>query len=96
MAVMAKEKKAEQMENKEMTLEEAKAFRASLYKPEAKKLSDREKRENFKRFWAQNRKSFGKTKDLENTIWVHLKAVKMDDPEKFEAGLRHFGLKRIK
>lgn len=93
---MAKEKKAEQMENKEMTLEEAKAFRASMYKPEPQKLSDQEKREAFRLFWAQNRKMYGKSKDLESIIWLHLKAVKMDEPEKFEAGVKHFGLTKIK
>ena len=93
---MAKEKKAEQVENKEMTLEEAKAFRASLYKPEAKKFSDQEKREAFRLFWAQNRKMYGKSKDLESIIWLHLKAVKMDEPEKFEDGVKHFGLKKLK
>jgi hypothetical protein len=94
---MAKEiKKAEQMDNMEMTLEEAKAFRASLYKPEPRKLSDQEKRESFRLFWAQNRKKYGKSKDLESIIWLHLKAVKMDEPEKFEAGIVHFGLKKLK
>jgi len=93
---LAKKEKAVQMENKEMTVEEAKAFRASLYKPAAKKLSDSEKRESFRLFWAQNRKKYGKSKDLEGIIWLHLKAAKMDEPEKFEAGIAHFGFKKTK
>lgn len=93
---MAKEnRKAEQMENKEMTMEESKAFRASLYKPEEKILSEQEKRESFRLFWAQNRKKYGKSKNLESIIWLHLKTMKMDEPEKFEDGMNHFGLKKI-
>lgn len=94
---MAKEiKKADQMDNKEMSLDEARKYRAALYKPEEKKLSDAEKRESFRIFWAQNRKQYGKSKDLESIIWLHLKAVKMDEPEKFDSGIKHFGLKKIK
>lgn len=93
---MAKEnKKAEKMNNKEMTLEEAKAFRASLAKPQEKKMTEQEKREAFRIFWTQEKKKYGKAKDLESILWTHLQAVKMDQPEKFEAGLAHFGLKKI-
>jgi hypothetical protein len=93
---LVKREKAAEMENKEMTVEEAKAFRASLYKAAPKKLNDREKRESFRIFWVQNRKKYAKSKNLESIIWLHLKSVKMDEPEKFEAGLSHFGLKKIK
>lgn len=84
------------MENKEMTAEEAKAFRATLYKPVEAKLSDAQKRESFRVFWTKNRKKYGKTKELESIIWVHLKSMKMDEPEQFESGIAHFGLKKIK
>lgn len=93
---MAKKEKVAPMEQKEMTLEEAKAFRASMYKPTPRKLSDPEKRESFRLFWVQNRKKYGKAKSLEGIIWLHLKTMKMDEPEKFEDGLKHFGLKKIK
>lgn len=92
---MAKKEKASQME-KTMTTSEANAFRASLYKPAPKKLSDSEKRESFRLFWTKNRKRYGRSKNLEGIIWLHLKSTKMDEPEKFEAGLSHFGLKKIK
>lgn len=93
---MAKKEKVIQMEKQAMTPEEAKAFRASLYKPMPKILSESEKRESFRLFWTKNRKKYGKSKNLESIIWVHLKSMKMDDPEKFEAGICHFGLKKIK
>jgi hypothetical protein len=92
---MAKKERVENMEDKEMTAEESKAFRASLYVPPVKTLSDKEKRELFRVFWTQNRKKYGKSKDIEPILWLHLKAVKMDEPEKFESGIKHFGLKEI-
>ena len=84
------------MENQEMSVEEAKAFRASLAQPEVRKLTEREKREKFRVFWASVRKRYGKSKEDEEVIWVHLKSSKMDEPEQFEEGLKHFGLKKIK
>jgi hypothetical protein len=80
----------------EMSVEEAKAFRASLYKPQKKVLTEAERRNQFRLFWAQNRKQFGKKKDLEPILWIHLKAIKKDQPEEFENGIAHFGLKRIR
>lgn len=96
---MAEEKnwKNEKKEKKsEMTLSEAKAYRASLYKESPKTLDAHEKREHFRIFWAENKYKFGKTKDLEPILWEHLKASKLDDPENFEKGIEHFGLKKIK
>lgn len=90
---MAKEKDYKKSE--EMTVDEARAFRASLAKPAIKKLSDEEKKEEFRLFWAREKYKYGKSKDLEQILWLHLKATKMDEPEKFEQGLKHFGLKKI-
>lgn len=78
----------------EMTLEEAKAYRASLYKEKPIVLTEQEKREQFRIFWTQNRTKYGETKELEEILWLHLKTMKLDDPEKFEAGIKHFGLKK--
>lgn len=81
--------------SQEMTADEAKAFRASLYRPEVRSLTDQEKREAFRVFWAQSKKKYGKSKDLEDIIWAHLKSTKMDEPAQFEDGLKHFGLKKL-
>lgn len=86
---MAKKEK----ENQEMTLEEAKAYRANLYKPAMPILTDTEKREKFRMFWAKSRRKYGKSKELEQILWLHLKAIGCDAPEKFEDGIKHFGLK---
>ncbi len=90
---MAKEKR-ERMED--MTLEEAKAFRAANYKPQAKVLTEQERRDLFKMFWAREKAKYGRDRALEEIIWLHLKSTKQDSPEKFESGLAHFGLKKIK
>jgi hypothetical protein len=90
------EKKKEKQEKQGMSLQEAKAYRASLHKETAKKLDEHEKREQFRLYWAENKYKFGKAKDLEEILWVHLKSAKLDDPENFEAGLAHFGLKKIR
>lgn len=81
---------------KEMSLEESKAFRASLYKPMERSLTVDEKREQFRIFWAQEKSKYGKPKGLEQILWVHLKSVKLDDPANFEDGLKHFGLKKVR
>ncbi len=100
MADEKKEKKAKKemasQEVKEMSLQEAKAYRASLYKEQPRKLDDHEKRELFRLFWAENKYKYGKAKDLEDVLWLHLKASKLDDPENFDNGLAHFGLKKIR
>jgi hypothetical protein len=93
---MAKEKRLKMEEVKlEMTPEEAKAYRASLYVPTVKPLTDRQKREQFRIFWAQAKRQYGKTKDLEEIVWLHLKSSKMDDPSQFDAGIANFGLKKV-
>ena len=98
---MAKRDWSEKMEDEvaqaeEMSLEEAKAFRASLHKEIEKILSPAEKREAFRKFWALNKSRYGKTKDIEPVLWVHLEASGFSDPSKFIEGLEHFGLKRSK
>lgn len=81
-------------EQKSMTLEEARKYRASLYVPKEIELSEEEKREQFRVFWAKERNKYKKGKELEEILWLHLKAIKMNEPEKFEEGLKNFGLKK--
>lgn len=87
---------AKKEKNEVSSIEEAKKQRAALHKERAaKKLTDSQKREAFRLYWAQEKYQFGKAKDLEDILWLHLKAVKMDEPDKFEAGIAHFGLKKV-
>lgn len=80
----------------EMSLAEAKAYRASLNQPKDAELTEKQIREQFRIFWAREKAKYGKTKDLEHIVWLHLQASKHDEPSKFEAGLAHFGLKKIR
>lgn len=93
---MAKKQLQAQAAQKEMTLEEAKAYRASLYKEaEAKPLTQKQKRDAFKAFWTQNKRKYGMTGKLEHVLWLHLVSTKNDDPANFEAGLKNFGIKKV-
>ena len=92
---MAKEKKS-QKNSQEMSLAQSKAYRASLHKPTAKVLSEEQKREAFRIFWASNKAKYGKLKAIEKAIWLHLKSIGMNSPEQFSQGLENFGLKKVK
>lgn len=81
-------------EMKEMSLEEAKKWRASLAKPEPA-LKEEQIREAWRLYWAQEKSKWANSKDLEHILWLHLKAVSMAVPARFEEGIKHFGLKRI-
>jgi len=91
---MAK-KQSQSQDSKEMSLEEAAAFRASLYKEAVRPLSDKQKRAAFKSYWTQNKKKYGMTGKLEDVLWLHLVSTKNDDPANFDAGLKNFGIKKI-
>lgn len=93
---MAKENRKQFEDGPEMTMEEARAYRASLARPTVKILTEQENREQFRLFWAKEKYKYGKAKDLENVLWIHLKSAKMAEPSKFVEGLKHFGLKKIK
>lgn len=92
---MAKKEQKQAVEE-EMTVEEAKALRAAKHAALPKKTSNLQNREAFRLFWAQNKGFYGKEKNLEGVLWVHLKAIGLDTPENFKKGLEHFGLKEIR
>lgn len=87
-------KKEQNQEN--MSVEEARAFRAAKHAALPKKATEEEKREAFRVFWAQEKSNYGKDKKLEPFLWLHLQSMKMDTPDKFKAGLKHFGLQEVK
>ena len=95
---MAKQFKFKQPEQREpeMSLEEARAFRAANYKPKPKALNEEQKREAFRIFWASNKSKYAKSKVTESSLWLHLKSINMDQPEQFSQGLDNFGLKKVK
>lgn len=83
-------------EEKSMSLAEARAYRASLAKAKESELTMAQKREAFRIYWAKEKSKYSQTKDIEQIIWIHLKAIKMETPEKFADGIKNFGLKKIK
>ncbi len=95
---MTKKEKLQQLiaEKQEMTLEEAKAYRASLYKIQPKKFTEDQTKEMFRIWWTAQKSKYGRGKSLERALWLHLKSVGCAHPEKFAEGLAHFGLKKVK
>ena len=84
-------------QEKEMTLEESKSWRASKYVAPTIILTEEQKREEFRIFWAANKAKFGETKsNIEKALWIHLKSIGMDTPEQFLLGMTNFGLKQVK
>ena len=82
-----------------MTLEESKAFRAALHKPQPKVMKESMRREAFRVWWASYKKQYGygtKAKTMEKALWFHLKSIGMDHPENFEKGIANFGFKKVK
>ena len=88
---MAKNK---DIQEKEMTPEEAKAYRANLYKPQEKVLREDQKREAFRIWWASNKKKYGQSKKMEQALWLHIKTMGLDNPLDFEKGVSNFGFKK--
>lgn len=88
--------KRDREERQEMSAEEARAARLAAAKPKAaKELSEAQKREAFRLHWVKEKAQYGKAaRELEDIIWLHLKAIKMDEPAKFDEGIKHFGLKK--
>lgn len=88
-------KKELKEENKEMSTEEAKKWRASLAKSPSSILTEEQRREAWRLYWAQEKSKWANSKDLEHIVWLHLRAVSMAVPSRFEEGIKHFGLKKI-
>ena len=85
-----------QKKDNDMSLAEARAYRLSMAKnPAPRYKSESERREEFRLHWAKEKAKYGKAKDIEDILWLHLKAIKMDKLEKFDEGLKHFGLKKV-
>lgn len=57
-----------------------------------KKASSKSVKEEFRKFFVKIRRSKKIPKELEKVIWLHFKSAGFDSPEKFEDGLKHFGL----
>lgn len=58
------------------------------------KSSDLENtREEFRKYFVGLKRKLNLPPEIENALWLHLKATGNDKKEKFEEGVRHFGYK---
>lgn len=50
-------------------------------------------REEFRKYFVVLKRKLNLAPELENVIWLHLKATGNDKKEKFNEGVQHFGYK---
>lgn len=48
-------------------------------------------REEFRKYFIGIKRKLNLAPDLEDIIWIHLKATGMDKKDKFNEGIKHFG-----
>lgn len=90
---MARKKKA-QPKAEEAKKEMAPAKKENVQKPEGKgPVSEKAKREAFRKYFVKLKRKLGIKPNLEEVIWMHLKATGNDQPEDFQKGIEHFGYK---
>jgi hypothetical protein len=61
---------------------------------QSQSLDEDDTREAFRKYWALNKQSFKQSKDVEEIVWLHLKAIKHNTPDLFEQGVINFGFKK--
>lgn len=75
-------------------LEKAREAQVFASKPEVDEYEIARAREEFRVFWASEKKNYNRTRDIEDVLWAHLKASGNASPDRFEKGLAHFGLRK--
>jgi hypothetical protein len=50
-------------------------------------------REEFRKYFVGLKRKLNLAPELENVLWLHLKAMGMDKKDKFNEGVMHFGYK---
>jgi hypothetical protein len=50
-------------------------------------------REEFRKYFVGLKRKLNLAPELENVLWLHLKAIGMNKKEKFSEGVEHFGYK---
>lgn len=73
-------------------IESAKARRRAAHESKESKKKAEDSREEFRKFFAQNKLKLEMSPSLENVLWLHFKAYGFDKKENFFAGLKHFGI----
>jgi len=67
---------------------------APRIRPEAPVRPGGSQRDRFGVFWAEAKGRYGRRGDLEEVLWKHLVAAGFARDDRFEEGLRHFGLRQ--
>jgi hypothetical protein len=67
----------------------AEELRASLIKEKVKKV---DVRQAFHKYFIKVKNKANLKPEMEGVLWKHLKATGNDTPDKFDAGLAHFGI----
>lgn len=82
---------AKKQETQEMTPAEMRRA-AHEAKMSAKKQSDAT-REEFRIYFVELKRKLNLEPEIEDVLWLHLKAIGMNQKEKFNDGVKHFGYK---
>lgn len=96
---MPRKKKENTEEKKELSQEEriaqAKEKRKKAWEEKQKQdgSEERIRREEFRRFFVRIKGKLKIGKEMEEILWLHLKASGFDTKDKFEKGIKHFGYK---
>lgn len=59
----------------------------------AEKEAEINQREEFRKFFIKLNSQLKLNRDMENVLWLHLKASGFDKKDKFVEGIQHFGYK---
>lgn len=59
----------------------------------SQKQVEENSKEEFRKYFIQLKRKLNLKSDLENVIWLHFKAAGFDKKDKFDEGIKHFGLK---
>lgn len=88
---MSKKKKSTSVDVDKIELAKQKRLNSFLSKNKETKQVDN-KKEDFRKFFAKLKSKNNLDASLEAVIWLHFKDYNFDTKDKFEQGLKHFGL----
>lgn len=94
---MSKKKKVKRIDSADALQErlaKAREKRIAMAKASFDKQEAAAGKDEFDRYWARARREYNRSKELGDAVWAHLKAIGHNKPSKFEAGIKHFGLKK--
>lgn len=85
-----KETTEEVVENKELSPREKRLLKSQSAKPEKKEVDHKEE---FRKFFIQLKTKHNLAPELEQAIWLHLRAIGCAEVSKFSEGVTDFGYK---